>query len=96
MNPAIKFDILLPTADEQTREYLRVATDTEERLSRQFVYLLVMNSFYPDPALYSGSASGSGGQVTQTTATGCRVSGCHHHYRDAFKPAQQLAIADQQ
>ena len=75
MNPAIKFDILLPTADEQTREYLRVATDTEERLSRQFVYLLVMNSFYPDPTLYSGSASGSGGQVSQTTAPGAEFLG---------------------
>ncbi|MDZ7636595.1 MAG: translocation/assembly module TamB domain-containing protein [Bacteroidales bacterium] len=76
MNPAIKFDILLPTADEQTREYLRVATDTEERLSRQFVYLLVMNSFYPDPSLYSGpSASGSGGQVSQTTAPGAEFLG---------------------
>ncbi|MRR19965.1 hypothetical protein EG827_07200 [bacterium] len=75
MNPAIKFEILLPTADEQTREYLRVATDTEERLSRQFVYLLVMNSFYPDPALYSVSGSGSGGQVSQTSVPGAEALG---------------------
>jgi hypothetical protein len=60
LNPAISFDINLPTADERTRELLRVAIDTEEELSRQFLYLLVMNSFYPDPSLYnSGSTTGT-------------------------------------
>jgi hypothetical protein len=64
LNPSISFDINLPTADERTRELLRVAVDTEEELSRQFLYLLVMNSFYPDPSLYNaGSATGTpGGQ----------------------------------
>lgn len=59
LNPAIKFDIYLPTADEETRDYLRMAIDTEEELSRQFLYLLVMNSFYTDPALYSAGGGGS-------------------------------------
>ena len=59
-NPAISFDIGLPTADERTRELLRMAIDTEEELRRQFLYLLVMNSFYPDPSLYnSGNISGT-------------------------------------
>lgn len=75
LNPIIKFDILLPTADERTREYLRMAIDTEEKLSRQFLYLLVMNSFYTDPALYSASGSGSGGQVSQTTGPGAEILG---------------------
>jgi hypothetical protein len=57
LNPAISFDIQLPTADERTRELLRIATDTEEELSRQFLYLLVMNSFYPDPSLYNSSST---------------------------------------
>lgn len=75
MNPSIRFDILLPTADEQTREYLRMATDTDEKLSRQFLYLLVMNSFYPDPALYGGSGSGSGSQVSQSDNQGAGILG---------------------
>ena len=59
LNPSVSFDINLPTADERMRELLRVAIDTEEELSRQFLYLLVMNSFYTDPSLYnSGSAAG--------------------------------------
>jgi len=60
LNPTISFDINLPTADERTRELLRVAIDTEEELSRQFLYLLVMNSFYPDPLLYNaGNTTGT-------------------------------------
>ncbi|MFZ2287717.1 MAG: translocation/assembly module TamB domain-containing protein [Bacteroidales bacterium] len=75
LNPLIKFDIILPTADERTSEYLRMAIDTEEKLSRQFLYLLVMNSFYTDPALYSGSGSGSGSQVSLTTGPGAEILG---------------------
>ena len=67
LNPVIKFDIQLPTADDQAREYLRMAIDTEEELSKQFLYLLVMNSFYSDPALYSASSSsGTQNAYTQT------------------------------
>ncbi len=71
LNPDISFDINLPTADERTRELLRVAIDTEEELSRQFLYLLVMNSFYPDPSLYNsgsttGTPTGPGGSPVST------------------------------
>ncbi|MDX9929168.1 MAG: translocation/assembly module TamB domain-containing protein [Bacteroidales bacterium] len=58
MNPNIAFDITLPTADEQTRSYLRNAINTEEELIRQFAYLLMMGMFYPDPAFRSGTESG--------------------------------------
>ncbi len=55
VNPVIGFDIYLPTADESMRTDLRTAIDSEEEMSRQFLYLLVMNSFYPDPAIAGSS-----------------------------------------
>ena len=58
-NPVVGFDIYLPTADEKTRTYVRNAISTEEELSRQFLYLLVMNSFYADPSMGVASASAS-------------------------------------
>ena len=61
-NPVISLDIFLPTADESTRTYLKNVITTEEELSRQFLYLLVMNSFYSDPTYRSG--------LTSTTTTG--------------------------
>ncbi len=58
-NPVVVFNIYLPTADEKTRTYVRNAISTDEEVSRQFLYLLVMNSFYADPSSGVASASGS-------------------------------------
>jgi hypothetical protein len=68
-NPVVVFNIYLPLADEATRTYLRNAISTDEEVSRQFAYLLVMNSFYADPALgfSSGSASGTSAMAVTTT-----------------------------
>jgi len=55
INPVIGFDIYLPTADESMRTDLRAAIDSEEEMSRQFLYLLLMNSFYPDPSFAGAS-----------------------------------------
>ncbi len=70
-NPVVGFNIYLPTADEKTRTYLRNAISTDEELSRQFLYLLVMNSFYADPsfgpAASSTSASGTSAMAVTTT-----------------------------
>lgn len=66
ISPVIGFDIYLPTADEQTRTLLRNAINTEEEMSRQFLYLMVMNSFYPSSA-YATAAN--------TTAAGASAMG---------------------
>jgi hypothetical protein len=65
-NPIVGFNIYLPTADEQTRTYLRNAISTDEELSRQFLYLLVMNSFYADPSF--GPSAGTSTTTTGTSA----------------------------
>jgi hypothetical protein len=48
-NPDIKLDILLPTADEETKNLLKNSINTEDELNKQFLSLLVINSFMPDP-----------------------------------------------
>jgi hypothetical protein len=70
-NPIVGFNIYLPTQDEQTRTYLRNAISTEEELSRQFLYLLVMNSFYSDPSygLSSTSTTTTGTSAMAVTTT---------------------------
>jgi hypothetical protein len=69
-NPVVGFNIYLPTADEKTRTYVRNAISTEEELSRQFLYLLVMNSFYADPsfgpAANSTSSTGTAAMAVTT------------------------------
>lgn len=69
-NPVVGFNIYLPTSDEKTRTYVRNAISTEEELSRQFLYLLVMNSFYADPTFgpvaSSSSTSGTAAMAVTT------------------------------
>jgi hypothetical protein len=48
LSPIVAFDIYLPTADEETRAYLKSMIKSEEDMSRQFLFLLVMGSFYAD------------------------------------------------
>jgi hypothetical protein len=63
-NPIVGLSIYLPTADERTRANLRNAISSEEELSRQFAYLLVMNSFY-----YQSSTTTTGTSAMAVTTT---------------------------
>lgn len=70
INPVIGFDIQLPTADEQTRAYLRNAINSDEEMSRQFLYLMVMNSFYPSTGFASSiNTSYAGASAMGVTTT---------------------------
>jgi hypothetical protein len=69
-SPVVGLDIYLPNSDEETRTYLKNAITTEEERSRQFVYLLVMNSFYSDPSSRSGiTNTATGGSAMAVTTT---------------------------
>lgn len=56
-NPAVKLNIELPNADEETRTYLRSMINTEEELNRQFFSLLAMNSFMATNTSSSGTSA---------------------------------------
>jgi hypothetical protein len=45
MNPTIRFEIILPTAEEETKNFVKNAITTEEELTKQFLSLLVINNF---------------------------------------------------
>ncbi len=69
MNPDIKFDIDLPTADESTRSkvksvlYLSGQEENVQELNRQVFSLLVLNQFLPPP-----DSDLSGGYANAATA----------------------------
>jgi len=48
MSPTITPDIVLPTADQQTRNILKNRINTDEEMMKQFISLLVINNFYTD------------------------------------------------
>lgn len=68
-NPLVNFNIYLPNSDEETRTYLKNAISTEEELSRQFLYLLVMNSFYSDASFRSTSGTAPSGTSAMAVTT---------------------------
>ncbi len=59
MNPDISFDLNLPTAGEESKTLVRSATDTDEKLNKQFLSLLVLNSFMRDQSTENSFASSS-------------------------------------
>jgi hypothetical protein len=69
-NPVVGLNIYLPNADEELRTLVRNAITSEEEMSRQFLYLLVMNSFYADPNTRAGlntTETGTSAAVVTTT-----------------------------
>ncbi len=67
-NPKIGFNINLPTVDEDTRSKVRNAMSSEEELSKQFLSLLILNSFYPNP-VYNQQPTFGGASVLGVTTT---------------------------
>ena len=45
-NPAISFDLELPGSNEELERQVKSMIDTEDMLTRQIIYLLVLNKFY--------------------------------------------------
>jgi hypothetical protein len=65
--PNIGFDIYLPTADEDTRTKVKNAITSQEELSKQFLSLLIINSFYPDPTYGQPGLLTTAGTIGATT-----------------------------
>jgi hypothetical protein len=58
MNPTIQFEIILPTAEDETKNFVKNAITTDEELTKQFLSLLVINNF-SSPQFSSGSGVGT-------------------------------------
>jgi len=67
-NPVVKLNIELPNSDEQKRAILRNKISSEEELSRQFLYLLITNSFLADESS-SATTSTAGTSAMAVTTT---------------------------
>ena len=72
-NPEIDFLINLPTVEPETRSRAEILLDTEEKRSRQFLSLLVFNSFWYEPDAGNAYASQQGGYTAFTASTGSEL-----------------------
>jgi hypothetical protein len=46
LKPDVKFDIDIPTGSDLTKSKIRELTNTEDKLAKQFISILLLNSFY--------------------------------------------------
>jgi len=60
MSPGIKFDIDVPNADNETTALVKSALNTEDNINKQFLSLLVINSFLPPTGNTGGGENSSG------------------------------------
>jgi hypothetical protein len=57
MQPTVKFDIVLPNADEQTRNLLKSQIVNEDDLNRQVFSLVVFRNFLPSQSIASTASN---------------------------------------
>ena len=58
-NPNIRFELEIPNGGQEVQSFLKAATNSEEEKSKQIIWLLVANSFFPDPNQLLRGGSGS-------------------------------------
>jgi hypothetical protein len=68
MSPDMVFNIDVPTADTDTRRKLQGVLNTEEKINRQFLSLLIINNFMPEQDFFAGMSAGSTLGMGATTA----------------------------
>ncbi|MBR5255839.1 MAG: translocation/assembly module TamB domain-containing protein [Bacteroidales bacterium] len=67
-NPQIKFNIDIPELDPGTEGLVQSALNTEDKVMKQFLYLLIANSFLPNEE--SGIISTNGSNMLYSNMTG--------------------------
>ena len=67
-NPEIKFDIELPTAEDQIKDKVEQYISSEEDMNKQILSLLVLGKFYT-PEYLRGSYTGANNNVVGSTAS---------------------------
>lgn len=69
-NPAIKFDLELPTVSSEDRELIRSVTQTEEQMNTQIIYLLTIGKFYAYDYANAGQSSNATSSLAFSTLSG--------------------------
>jgi hypothetical protein len=68
-NPTIQPQIMLPTAEPETRSLIQTSIGTDEELMRQFISLLVINNFISSAEFGSNAFGGTSTEVAGVTAS---------------------------
>ena len=62
--PSVTFGVKVPNADTEVQNLVSQLLNTQDMISRQFFWLLAINSFYTDAAISGGSMGAGAGSAT--------------------------------
>ncbi len=79
--PAISFDLELPGSNEELERQMRSFIDTEDMMTRQIVYLLVLNKFYT-PDYSTNTRSSNEFNAVASSAISSQLSGILNSFTD--------------
>jgi hypothetical protein len=74
-SPAISFDIELPNSDTEVERQVRSFIDTQDMMTRQIIYLLVLNRFYTPEYSTSEYRSNNNFSAVASSAISSQLSG---------------------
>lgn len=66
-SPNIAFDIDLPTVTEETAQKVRSIISTDDMMSRQVLYLVALNKFYPPEYMSTSNSGGEWASIATST-----------------------------
>ena len=73
-SPAISFDLEFPSSNEELARQVKAFIDTEDMMTRQIVYLLVLNKFYTPEYAQTGYKSSSELNAVASSAISAQLS----------------------
>lgn len=73
-SPAISFDLEFPSSNEELERQVKAFIDTEDMMTRQIVYLLVLNKFYTPEYAQKGYKSSSELNAVASSAISSQLS----------------------
>ncbi|MDR0814254.1 MAG: translocation/assembly module TamB [Bacteroidales bacterium] len=68
LDPNIRFEIAMPYAQQEVRSFLSAATNTEEEMTKQFLWLMMVGRFYVDPSVTAQNHESSSSSGVETVA----------------------------
>ncbi|MFC0878722.1 translocation/assembly module TamB domain-containing protein [Saccharicrinis sp. FJH2] len=102
MNPTIKFDVVLPTADQVTQQSVANVLSNENEVQRQVIYLLMFNRFYSIEGNPNYGASNQAAVVTASEFASNQLSNMLSQLSDDFdlgvnyRPADAASLTKQE
>ena len=91
-SPQISFDLELPSSNEELERQVKSLVDTEDMMTRQIVYLLVLNKFYTPE--YTGTQGSNDFTAVASSALSSQLSGLLSSITDKVQIGTNIRASD--